>query len=223
MRWLGCASFALLVLGCATAPRPTATPPAPTTSVEQLAAAIAQDAKRMDHESDSAVRVELAAEAERDAQSCIGLDPRAAACLYGHAVALGLEARTHPTRAGELLKSMLDSLQNAEAADAAYDQAGPARVRALVLIRAPGWPLGPGDVEAGLIAARRSVSLRPEYPPNLLALAEALAKNGDSTGAKESYARARDAAQTLPATDDRDAIADREEWVREATEALQRR
>ncbi len=177
----------------------------------------------MDHESDSAVRVELAAEAERDAQSCIGLDPRAAACLYGHAVALGLEARTHPTRAGELLKSMLDSLQNAEAADAAYDQAGPARVRALVLIRAPGWPLGPGDVEAGLIAARRSVSLRPEYPPNLLALAEALAKNGDSTGAKESYARARDAAQTLPATDDRDAIADREEWVREATEALQRR
>jgi hypothetical protein len=123
----------------------------------------------------------------------------------------------------ELLKTMLDSLQNAEAADAAYDQAGPARVRALVLIRAPGWPLGPGDVEAGLIAARRAVSLRPEYPPNLLALAEALAKNGDSTGAKESYARARDAAQALPAGEDRDAIADREEWLREATEALQRR
>jgi hypothetical protein len=211
------------VLGCATAPRPTATPPARSTSVEQLAAAIAQDAKRVDHESDSAVRVELAAEAERDAQSCIALDPRAAPCLYGHAVALGLEARTHPTRAGELLKTMLDSLQNAEAADAAYDQAGPARVRALVLIRAPGWPLGPGDVEAGLAAARRAVSLRPEYPPNLLALAEALAKNGDSTGARETYARARDAAQGLPATEDRDAIADRDEWVREATEALQRR
>jgi hypothetical protein len=177
----------------------------------------------VDHESDSAVRVELAAEAERDAQSCIALDPRAAPCLYAHAVALGLEARTHPTRAGELLKTMLDSLQNAEAADAAYDQAGPARVRALVLIRAPGWPLGPGDVEAGLAAARRAVSLRPEYPPNLLALAEALAKNGDSTGARETYARARDAAQGLPATEDRDAIADRDEWVREATEALQRR
>jgi len=222
-RWLGCASSALLFVGCATAPRPTGPPPAATTSVGQLAAAIALDARRMDHESDSAARVELAAEADREAQSCIALDRQAAACLYGRAVALGLEARTHPTRAGELLKTMLESLQEAEAADADYDQAGPARVRALVLIRAPGWPLGPGDVEAGLAAARRAVSLRPEYPPNLLALAEALAKNGDDTGAKESYARARDAAQALPATSDPDGLADRNEWVRQANEALQRR
>jgi hypothetical protein len=184
---------------------------------------MALDAKRMDHESDSAARVEIAAEADRDAQSCIALDPRAAACLYGRAVALGLEARTHPTRAGELLKTMLESLQEAEAVDADYDQAGPARVRALVLIRAPGWPLGPGDVEAGLAAARRAVSLRPDYPPNLLALAEALAKNGDSTGAKETYAHARDAAQALPVTSDPDGLADRNEWVRQANEALQRR
>jgi hypothetical protein len=221
--WLGCASSALLVVGCATTPRPTGPPPAPTTSVEQLAAAIALDAKRMDHESDSAARVELAAEADRDAQSCIALDRQAVACLYGRAVALGLEARTHPTRAGELLKTMLESLQEAEAADAAYDQAGPARVRALVLIRAPGWPLGPGDVEAGVAAARRAVSLRPDYPPNLLALAEALAKNGDSTGAKATYAQARDAAQALPATLDADALSDRQEWIRQANEALQRR
>lgn len=223
--------MALLVLGCATAPRstappprapPTTGPPAQTKSVEQLAAAIALDAKRMDHESDSAVRGELAAAADREAQSCVALDASAAACLYGRAVALGLEARTHPTRAGELLKTMLDSLEKAEAADAGYDQAGPARVRALVLLRAPGWPLGPGDVEAGLAAARRAVSLRPQYPPNLLALAEALAKNGDSSGARENYARARDAALALPATVDRDAASDREEWVREANEALKR-
>jgi hypothetical protein len=222
---------ALLVLGCATAPRstppPTAppttvSPPAQTKSVEQLAAAIALDAKRMDHESDSAVRGELAAAADRDAQSCIDLDASAAACLYGRAVALGLEARTHPTRAGELLKTMLDSLEKAEAADAGYDQAGPARVRALVLLRAPGWPLGPGDVEAGLAAARRAASLRPDYPPNLLALAEALAKNGDSAGARESYARARDAVQALPATEDREAMSDRDAWTREANEALKR-
>jgi len=210
-------------------------------SVAQLAAAIALDAKHMDHESDSAVRGELAAAADRDAQSCIALDASAAACLYGSAVALGLEARIHPTRAAELLKTMLDDLEKAEAADPGYDAAGPARVRALVLIRAPGWPLGPGDVEAGLAAARRAVSLRPEYPPNLLALAEALSKNGDSTGARESYLRARAAAQALPATgereaaaardddadldavSDRDAGSDRDEWVREADEALQRR
>jgi hypothetical protein len=153
--------------------------------------------------------------ASRDTDACLSHEPQTAACLYDHAVALGLEARAHPTHAGELLSSMLDSLARAESADATYDEAGPARVRALVLIRAPGWPLGPGDAEAGLVAARRAVTLRPHYPPNLLALAEALAKTGDDSGAKENYARARDAALALPAA------ADRDEWLREADQGLQ--
>jgi hypothetical protein len=184
--------------------------------VEDLAAAIAADAKRSEHESDAKIRSELAAEASRDADACLTRAPQTAACLYGRAVALGLEARAHPTRAGELLKMMLDSLEKAEAADPAHDEAGPARVRALVLVRAPGWPLGPGDAEAGLVAARRAATLRPGYPPNLLALAEALAKIGDSNGARESYERARDVAQALPPT------ADRDSWLREANEALKR-
>ena len=134
----------------------------------RLAAAIELDAQRSDHESDSKIRAQLAAEAGRDADACLALEPQAAACLYGRAVALGLKARAHPTRAGEFLSSMLDALARAESADPDYDEAGPARVRALVLIRAPGWPLGPGDPEAGLAAARRAVTLRPLYPPNLL-------------------------------------------------------
>jgi hypothetical protein len=110
---------------------------------------------------------------------------------------------------------MLDALTRAESADAAYDEAGPARVRALVLTQARGWPLGPGDAEAGLVAARRAVTLRPLYPPNLLALAEALAKTADPSGARESYMRARDAALALPAG------ADRDDWLREAERGLQ--
>jgi hypothetical protein len=145
------------------------------------------------------------------------LEPQAAACLYGYAVALGLEARAHPTRAGELLNQMLEALVRAESADAGYDEAGPARVRALVLIRAPGWPLGPGDTDAGLIAARRAAALKPLYPPNLLALAEALEKSGDPGAARENYRRARDAAQSLAAS------ADREQWLQEAEKGLQRK
>jgi len=205
-----------LMAGCVGPLRPTAPQPiATSSSVEELAAIIAADSKRSDGP-DSRSRGELAAEASGAAQACLAREPQAAACLYGRAVALGLEARAHPTRAGELLNSMLGSLANAEAADPTYDQAGPARVRALVLIRAPGWPLGPGDAEAGLVAARRAATLRPEYPPNLLALAEALAKTGDSNGARESYQHARAVAQALPATPDRDA------WLREAEEALGR-
>lgn len=209
----------MLAIGaCAT--RPTLPPPPPAaepSSVDALAAAIETDAKRSDHESDAKVRGGLAAEASRDADACLAREPQAAPCLYGRAVALGLEARAHPTHAGEMLKSMLDTLGRAESADPNYDEAGPARVRALVLARAPGWPLGPGDADAALVAARRAVTLRPRYPPNLLILAEALAKTGDGSGAREYYARARDAALALPAS------ADRDEWLREAEQGLQRK
>jgi hypothetical protein len=212
------AALMVAVAACATLPHPA--PPAsrePPSSVTALAAAIDAEAKRSDHESDSKIRGELAAQAERDAQACLGLEPQAAACLYGRGIALGLEARARPTRAGELLSKMLDSLAQAESADPTYDEAGPARVRALVLVRAPGWPLGPGDPEAGLAAAHRAVALRPLYPPNLLALAEALAKSGDASGARENFARAREAALAQPAAPDR------EEWLRSADEGLQHR
>jgi hypothetical protein len=214
------------VVGCAMRPEsphqvpatlPQTSPGAEPSSVAALAAAIQADSRRSDQETDSKIRTELAAEAGRDAQACLAREPEAAACLYGDAVALGLEARAHPTRAGESLNGMLEALSRAESADPTYDEAGPARVRALVLIRAPGWPLGPGDAEAGLVAARRAAALKPLYPPNLLALAEALAKNGDANGARENYGKARDAAQSLAAAGDRDA------WLREADLGLLRK
>ena len=209
-----CGASILALTACATQPRPPPLASAQPSTTLQLVAAIDADARRSDHEPDAKVRAELAAEAGRDADACLAREPQAAACLYGDAIALGLEARAHPVRAGESLNNMLDKLARAESADPNYDEAGPARVRALVLIRAPGWPLGPGDAEAGLEAARRAVALRPLYPPNLLALAEGLAKTGDRSGARDNYARARDAAQALPDATDRD------EWLREADQGL---
>ena len=216
-RQFWCGLLIIAVAACV-ARRPA--PPvqgAASSSVAALAAAIELDAQRSDHETDSKTRGELAAEASRNAQACLSLERQAAACQYGRAVALGLSARAHPAHADEFLSEMLAALTRAESADPNYDEAGPARVQALVLIRAPGWPLGPGDAEAGLAAARRAVALRPLYPPNLLALAEALAKTGDSRGARENYMRARDAALALPAAPDRG------EWLREADQELQRK
>jgi cytochrome c-type biogenesis protein CcmH/NrfG len=183
-------------------------------TVEQLAAAVALDAQRSDLETDPKVRDQLAADALQNAQACLERAPQAVACLYYDGVALGLKARAHPLQANEALKSMLDALGGAEAADPAYDQAGPERVKALVLIKAPGWPLGPGDPEAGLAAARRAVALRPDHPPNVLALAEALAKTGDAHGAQDAYRRARDLSQALPPGRDRD------DWLHQADQAL---
>lgn len=213
-RFLGAAAAVLLLTAC-TAPALRSTAPT-SMSVEQLAAAVADDARRSDAETDAKIREQLAADAGRDAQACLERAPQSAACLYYHAIALGLEARAHPLRAGEALKSMLDALTGAEAADAEFDEAGPARVKALVLIKAPAWPLGPGDAEAGLASAHGAVSLKPQYPPNVLALAEALAKTGDTRGAREAYGRARELCQALPPARDRD------DWLRQAEQALGR-
>jgi hypothetical protein len=206
---LAAAAAALLVTGCKT---PTLPPPgpAPPGSIEDLGAAVAADAKRSDAETDSKIRAELADDAERHAQACLAQAPQAAACLYYHAISLGLQARAHPLRANDALKGMLDALAGAETADPGFDHAGPSRVKALVLVKAPAWPLGPGDAEAGLASARRAVSLRPDYPPNVLALAEAQTKNGDAKSARAAYGHARELAQALPSSGDRD------DWLREA-------
>jgi hypothetical protein len=214
-RCLGVAIAALAIAGCKAPPsRPLAASPSMT--VEELAGAVAEDARRSDTETDSTIRNRLAADALRDAQACLERAPQAAACLYYHAIALGLKARAHPLQANEALKSMLEALGAADAADAEYDQAGPARVKALVLVKAPAWPLGPGDADAGLASARRAAALRPEYPPNVLALAEALAKSGDAHGAQDAYRHARELSQALMPS------RDREDWLREADQALGR-
>lgn len=218
----GVAVGALLLAACQAPlrpPMPASTPaaaaqaPAAAPSVADLAAAVAADARRADRESDSKIRASLADAAGRDADACLARAPQAAACLYSRALALGLAARAHPSQAGELLKRMLDALSAADTADDEYDDAGPARVRALVLARSPGWPLGPGDPEAAVTAARRAVSLRPQFPPNVLALGEALAKIGDARAA-DSFARARDLALALPPSGDRD------DWLRDAQRGL---
>ena len=210
-----CGALAVLVAACATPRRPTGPlPPSAPTSVEGLVAAIQAYSSRSDHAPDGQTRAQLADEASAYAEACLAKAPQAAGCLYGRGLALGLQARAHPTSAGASLKDMLDALGKADAADPTYDQAGPSRVRALVLLRAPGWPLGPGDPDSGLAAARRAVELRPQYPPNLLALGEALAKTEDAQGARQAYMRAHDAAQALPASEDRDG------WLHEADQGL---
>ena len=211
---LAWALAALPLAACTVPPRQPAVPAPTHASSAELAAAIAAAARQSEQEVDPHRRADLAAAASRDADECIAQAPEAAACLFGRGVALGLEAREHPAHASALLNDMLATLARAEAIDPAYDDAGPARVQALVWIRAPGWPLGPGDPERGLAAARRAAALRPQYPPNWLAVAEAQAKAGAAADARASYERAADLATELPDTPDR------AEWLKEAQQGL---
>lgn len=212
-RQSGCILAALILAGCSVPAHRIAAPgPALPSSggVTQLAAQIDADAAKSDHEGDAQVRTQLAADARGAADACIAQAPQSAVCVFGSALALGLDARAHPAHAAATLKDMLATLAQAEALDPAYKDAGPARVQALVLARAPPWPLGPGDAEQAVGAARRAVALRPAYPPNWLALAEAQSKAGSMGDAAASYTRARDAARALPEGPDRN------DWLQQA-------
>jgi hypothetical protein len=200
------------VLGACASQPPTLPPPPASASVADLTAAVMADSQR----SDVQARSDLADDAMNNAKACVDRFPQTGPCLYVRAIALGLQARTHPADAIGLLNAMLRDLGSAEDLDPNFDRAGPARVRALVLLRAPAWPLGPGDADSGLEWARRAVMLQPQYPPNLLALAEAQTKTGDARGATENYGKARKLADALPET------AERTEWLREADEGLGR-
>jgi hypothetical protein len=107
---------------------------------------------------------------------------------------------------------MVEALERAATVEPALDAGGPDRVLALVRLRAPGWPLGPGDAEAGLASAARAVALAPEHPPNQLALAEALARNGRPREAAAAYERALALAREREASGEPDAP----EWAAEA-------
>lgn len=207
-------AIAILLAGCAAPPRPSTKAPSATTPAA-LAAAVQSAARRVENEHDPHARAALTDQASADAAACIAQAPQAAGCLYARALALGMSAREHPASAATLLRDMLESLARADAADPNYDEAGPQRVRALVLLHAPAWPLGPGDPQEALVAAQRAVALRPQYPPNLLALAQTQAATADPVAARATYARARSAALALPPGTERDG------WVSEADKGLQ--
>jgi tetratricopeptide (TPR) repeat protein len=166
----------------------------------------------IEHEPKAAERARLIALAIEAAQWCGRRAPADPACDYALAQALGQQARESPSTSRDGLDKMVKALERAAATDPGLDHGGPDRVLALVYLRAPGWPLGPGDADAGLACAERAVALAPAHPPNQLALAEALARNGRAREAAAAYARVLALAREREAAGDPDAP----EWIAEA-------
>ena len=193
-------------------------------SAAELLAAVQRDADGIDQSTDSAQRSALLVAATASARQCLAQFPAAAACAYAQAQVQGLTARATPLAAPSLLKEMLASLTKVEAQDPGLDHAGPARLSAIVLLRAPPWPLGPGDVDAAVTAAQRAVKREPTYPPNLIALGQAQAKAVGTAAARATFASAQQAVQawTGAMTSDQPAAvaADRARWQLQVEQGL---
>jgi len=183
-----------------------------------LVCAIRAKAWLAEREKDVKVRTNLAVSAVQAGQWCLRRDPTSPACKFWLGVALGLQARDRPATVEDGLKRMAHLLREAAKDAPLLEEAGPERVLALLLSRAPGWPIGPGDAEEALVLARKAVELRPDYPPNQVALGEVLLKNDDRAKAQEALARAIDLAGKAPAASDPDAPS----WIAEARAFLQR-
>jgi hypothetical protein len=213
------ALLAVLLLAACAVP-PPATQPAPTGAAvltpPQLLAAVQSDAERIDQTADAAQRAQLLSTATQSAQQCLALSADHASCQYAQAQVLGLTAREHPLQAAALLKQMLAYLTKAESMDPALDHAGPARLTAVVLLRAPPWPLGPGDVDGALSAAQRAVQREATYPPNLITLAQAEAKGANAAHARATFTRAQLAVQAWAAAP----ALERAQWQRTIEQGL---
>jgi tetratricopeptide (TPR) repeat protein len=186
------------------------------TRIEGLIGAARVSTWMVEHEPDGAERDRLVAVALEASQWCERRSPEGAACQYALALALGQQARERPSTSHDGLEKMVQALKRASAAEPGLDDGGPDRVLALVYVRAPGWPLGPGDPEEGLAEARKAVALAPDHPRNALALAEAFARNGRPGEARAAYEQALAGARHRAAMGDADAP----EWALEAERGL---
>lgn len=120
-----------------------------------------------------------------------GGDPRAS---YYLAVNLGVRIRLLGIdaigRLGELQAALNVAVQ-----DPSEDQGGALRVLAMLYLRAPAWPVGPGDPEAALPLLKDAVERFPSHPQNHLFYAMALAENDEREKALEELAVAAVLAQ----------------------------
>jgi len=181
-----------------------------------FAGAVRAKAFRLGREKDGGERERLAQSAVIVGQLCQQNVPDSPLCDYWLAAALGLQARERTATAQDGLKRMTGLLRRAAKADPSIDHAGPHRLLAIVLIRAPSWPMGPGDPEAAIPEAQAAVRIDPGFPPNQLALGEALRKNGRAAPARAAYTEALLLATDAAGRGDPDAPG----WTDEARAAL---
>jgi hypothetical protein len=179
--------------------------------VDGLLGAMRAATYRIERVQDAAERERLAVEAVQLGQWCQRRAPAEAACGYRLAIALGQQARERTSTAKDALERMVKLLRASIDADPRLDRGGPHRVLALVLLRAPGWPVGPGDPEMGLAEAQAAVSLFPDVAENQLALGEGLVRNGLEAEGRAALQRAVELAASDAAAGDPDAPRTRED------------
>lgn len=123
-------------------------------------------------------QTQRAAVARRGSAVCrdwIAREPKTAAAHYYCAMNLGklAEAEAPSLAAYKLVHEVEQEFKTAAELDVNFDHAGPARTLGLLYYQAPGWPLSIGSKRKANEWLERAAQLAPDYPENILNLAEA--------------------------------------------------
>jgi len=145
---------------------------------------------RADPETTDSARVVAVSEKGAEAAHLASSGPGDAEAAYLQAINLGLYVRAKGLVAIGRLSEMVNLLK-AAGAQPDLDQGGPLRALGLLYVMAPAWPVGPGDLDAGLDLLKQAASKYPDHPLNHLFYAHALIEAADHAGARRELDQAR--------------------------------
>ena len=110
-------------------------------------------------------------------------EPDSAAAHYYLGMDLGQLARAEFLGALRIVREMEREFKTAAALDPQLDYAGPERCLGLLYRDAPGWPASIGSKRKAKTYLEEAAQLSPDYPENILNLAESDLKWHDASGA----------------------------------------
>ena len=171
-----------------------------------------------DHSEDPEERLSQAVDAINLAQWCGRVAPDEVECDYFLALGLGLQIQERKSTVIDALPKVVSLLKSAIERAPRMTNAGPHRVLALVYMRAPGWPTGPGDIDLGYEQARLAVQLDAGYSPNQMALGEAHRELDEIDKSRAAYAEA----ERLAIEGVEQNVPDSQDWLDQARRALER-
>ncbi len=144
---------------------------------------------KADFEGKSDRRIELS-EQGYEAARRVSRGPDDAEAAYLQAVNLGLYVQAKGMMAVGRLSELVKLLKTA-GQQPQIDDGGPWRVLGLLYVKAPAWPVGPGDLDLGLDLLKKAADSYPEHPLNHLFYAEALIADGQKEPARAELERTR--------------------------------
>ncbi|MEI8064409.1 MAG: hypothetical protein WCH84_10130, partial [Verrucomicrobiota bacterium] len=138
-----------------------------------------------DSETNGSIRITAAKQGIVFARQARELQPDRVEGHYWYALAVGLLADANRAYGLKAVGEMEPALRRAIELNERYDYGGPVRVLGILLLRTPAPPVSHGSSRKGLRLLQHAVELFPDYPENILYLAEAFRDNYRNVEARE--------------------------------------